>query len=66
MILEREMKDREREKGGKRRRGCFSASLPTLKTEKTQRERKNREKGIYRDINQGLQVLCFKQGKKEN
>jgi hypothetical protein len=47
-------RDRKKEKGGKRKRGCFSASLPTLKTEttqirkKNQRERERIEKG-YRD-----------------
>jgi hypothetical protein len=46
-------RERKKEKGGKRKRGCFSASLPTLKTETTQiRKKKNQRERIekgYRD-----------------
>lgn len=49
MTLEREREDREREKGGKRKRGCvFSASLPTLKkkTEKNNNPEKGEKKKV--------------------
>jgi hypothetical protein len=56
-------RERKKEKGGKRKRGCFSASLPTLKTETTQiRKKKNqreRESELKRvkEINFGF-LFC--------
>jgi hypothetical protein len=47
-------RERKKEKGGKRKRGCFSASLPTLKTETTQIRKKKSER--ERELKRGIEI----------
>lgn len=48
-------RERKKEKGGKRKRGCFSASLPTLKTETTQIRKKN-QRERERELKRGIEI----------